>query len=236
MFLFLLVFSLLSFQGCQDRLFDNPFDPQAGKILLEVVNTIFTSALIPQGLCWDGSTLWNVDYYTNTLFCLNRLNGNQVRALTSPLPTTTGVAYDGQDLWVCSDTSVDVYKINILNGDVQKRIHLQRGSFSAVEYGLGFLWLADSLSNEILKVDPETAEIVSSFSNPGTLVHGMAFDGKDIWLSDPSALTIYQVSTEGQILRSYLSPGQSPQGLTHDGSFVWNADADQKIYQLRVQD
>ena len=83
LFLSLLVFSFFSLQCCQDRLFDNPFDPQAGKILLEVVNTIFTAALVPQGLCWDGSTLWNVDYYTNTLYSLNRLNGNQVRALSS---------------------------------------------------------------------------------------------------------------------------------------------------------
>ena len=130
---------------------------------------------------------------------------------------------------------MDVYKVNILNGDIQKRLHLQRGSFTAIEVGLGSLWLADALSNEILRVDLETAEITATFPNPGTLVRGMAFDGLHLWLSDPSSLTIYQVTIDGTVLRVYLSPGQSPQGLTFDGNFLWSVDGDQKIYQLRVQ-
>ncbi len=232
---FLTLISLCFPFSCQDRIFDNPFDPDAGEIVLEIVNTILTSAYIPQGLCWDDSTLWNVDAYSNTLYSLNRLSGTQVRALTSPLPTTTGIAYDGQDLWVCSDTSVDVYKINIFNGDIQKRLHLQRGSFTAIEVGLDSLWLADALTNEIFRVDMETAEVTATFPNPGILVRGIAFDGVNLWLSDPSALTIYQITTDGTVLRIFLSPGQSPQGLTHDGNFLWNVDGDQKIYQLRVQ-
>ena len=155
--LFLTVLSFCFLFSCQDRLFDNPFDPDAGSVVLEVVNTILTSSFVPRGLCWDGSTLWNVDAYANTVYSLNRLSGALVRFLTSPLQTTTGIAYDGQDLWVCSDTSVDVYKISIFNGDIQKRLHLQRGSFTAIEFGLGSLWLADALSNKILRVDPETA-------------------------------------------------------------------------------
>jgi len=147
--LLLFVFSLSCFWSCQDRLFDNPFDPQAGQIILEIVNTILTSAFVPQGLCWDGSTIWNVDVFSNTLYSLNRLSGAQVRALTSPVAATSGVAYDGQDLWVCSETSVEIYKINLLNGNIQKRLHLQRGAFTAIEYGLDSLWLADAQSNKI---------------------------------------------------------------------------------------
>lgn len=233
--LVLIFLCFFMFVSCQDRFFDNPFDPDAGRVVLEIINTILTTAFVPQGLCWDGSTLWNVDSYSNMLYSLNRLSGAQVRILTSPLPTTTGIAYDGQDLWVCSNTTVDIYKINILNGDIQKRLHLQRGSFTAIEFGLGSLWLADALSNEILRVDPETAEVTASFPNPGTLARGIAFDGINLWLSDPSALTIYEVATDGTVLRVYLSPGQSPQGLAHDGNFLWSVDGDQKIYQLRVQ-
>ncbi|MFC2161659.1 hypothetical protein ACFLRX_08420, partial [Acidobacteriota bacterium] len=166
---------------------------------------------------------------------LNRLSGALVRALSSPLPTTTGIAYDGQDLWVCSETSVDVYKINIFNGDIQKRLYLQRGAFTAIEFGLDSLWLADALTNEILRIDPETAEVTASFPNPGTFVSGIAFDGVNLLLSDLNTLTIYQVATDGTVLRVFLSPGQSPQGLAHDGNFLWSVDGDQKIYQLRVQ-
>ncbi len=233
--LLLLAFSCFLLASCQDRLFDNPFDPNAGEIVFEVVSTILTPSFIPLSLCWDGSTIWNVDGYNETLYSLNRLSGAQVRALTSPLPATSGIAYDGLDLWVCSELSVDVYKINLLNGEIQKRLNLQRGSFTAIEYGLDSLWLADIQSNMILRVDPETAEIISSFSSPGIMVDGLAFDGRDFWISDSSILTIYQVTTEGTVLRIFLSPGQSPRGLTFDGHYLWNVDGDQKIYQLRFQ-
>ena len=233
--LFLIVFSIFLHQSCQDRLFDNPFDPKAGEIVFEVVSTILTPAYMPLSLAWDGSTIWNVDGYNETLYSLNRLSGAQVRALTSPLPATTGIAYDGHDLWVCSEFSVDVYKINLLNGMIQKRLNLQRGSFTAIEYGLDSLWLADIQLNMILRVNPETGEIISSFYNPGVGVDGLAFDGNDFWISDSSTLTIYQVTTEGTVLRTFLSPGQSPRGLAFDGHFLWNVDGDRKIYQLRFQ-
>ncbi|HDZ25449.1 MAG TPA: hypothetical protein ENH65_02930, partial [Candidatus Aminicenantes bacterium] len=92
--LYLIVFSLFLQPSCQDRLFDNPYDPLAGEIVFEVVSTISTPSYVPLGLCWDGSTIWSVDGYNDTLYSLNRLSGAQVRALTSPLQATTGVAYD----------------------------------------------------------------------------------------------------------------------------------------------
>jgi sugar lactone lactonase YvrE len=83
-------------------------------------------------------------------------------------------------------------------------------------------------------VNPLTGEILSSFSNPGKRVDGMAFDGGTLWLSDASILTIYQITLQGGLLKTFLSPGQAPRGLAFDGVYLWNADANQKIYQLRV--
>ena len=231
----LAIFSLIFSAACQDRPFDNPFDPQAGEIVFEVVNTIYTPAVNPRGLTWDGTALWNVDGSNNTLYGLNATNGALVRTLRSPLFNTTDLAYDGLDLWVCGESDVNVYKINIFNGDIQKRLNLQRGSFTAMEYGQGFLWLADAQSNKILKVDPETAEVLASFPNPGIRAGGLASDGGRFWVSDPRTLTIYEIDTGGRVLRKYLSAGQSPQGLAFDGRFLWNADANQKLYQLRFQ-
>ena len=134
---------------------------------------------------------------------------------------------------MCSEAVVEVYKINLLTGDIQKRLNLQRGSFTAIEYGDGALWIADALSNKIMRVDPDTAEILSSFSSPGTRVDGMAFDGVYLWVSDMATLTIFQITVEGDVLRAYLSPGQSPRGLTFDGAFLWNVDGNRRIYQLK---
>lgn len=233
--LFLIAFSFFLHPSCQDRFFDNPFDPNAGEVIFEVVSTILTPSYVPLGLTWDGSTLWNVDGYYDILYSLNRLTGDQVRTLSSPLSATTGIAYDGQDLWICSESYVDVYKINILNGEIQKRLNLQKGTFTDIEYCLGSLWLADYQSNKILRIDPETGEIMSSFPNPGIQVDGLAFDGSQFWISDSSTLTIYQLTIEGTVLKTFLSPGQSPLGLAFDGVYLWNVDGSGKIYQLRFK-
>jgi DNA-binding beta-propeller fold protein YncE len=224
-----LAFSLASAPACQDRFFDNPFDPNASDVIFEVIAAIQTPAYIPLGLTWDGTTLWNLDGYNNVLYGLNRANGTIVRSLSAPLPGAAGVAYDGRFLWNVDE----ILRINVLNGEVLKRLYLQRGQFTALGYGPDVLWVADAQSNAILRVHPETAEILGSFPNPGVRADGIVFDGTALWISDSTTLTIVQVTTDGRLLRKFLSPGQSPRGLAYDGRFLWNVDGNQRIYQLR---
>jgi streptogramin lyase len=231
----LIVSSLAVLSGCSDRLFDNPFDPEQGEVVFEIMSTIYTPALSPRGMTWDGTVLWNVDGSNGLLDGLNPANGSLVRSLRSPLANTADIAYDGQNIWVCGEADIDVYKLNIINGDVQKRLSLQRGTFIAMEYAQGRLWLVDAQTNKILQVDPETAEVLGSFQNPGVRAGGLAFDGGHFWISDPPTLSIYEVDPAGRVLRKYLAPGPAPQGLAFDGRFLWNVDANQKVFQLRIQ-
>ncbi len=229
----IVVFSLAALPACRDRLFDNPFDPDIGEVVFEVMQTLVAPASAPRGLTWDGSLLWMVDGASHSLAGLNPGSGALIRSLSSPLSQTADAAADGPDLWVCGEGSTDVFKINALNGDIMKRLSLQRGSFTACEFAQGSLWLADALSNKILRVDPETAEVLGSFVNPGTRASGLAFDGLHFWISDPATISIYEVDSTGTLIRKFLSPGSSPQGLAFDGRFLWNADANLHLYQLR---
>ena len=130
----LFVISLAFAAACQNRLFDNPFDPAMGEVVFEVIATVYTPAFAPRGLTWDGTAIWNVDGANDSLYALNPANGTLIRSLRSPLPATTDLAYDGSDLWVCGEADANVYRIGIFNGDIQKRLNLQRGSFTALEY------------------------------------------------------------------------------------------------------
>jgi hypothetical protein len=227
------VFNCAVLPACRDRLFDNPFDPDAGEAVFEVAQTLTAPVASPRGLTWDGSLLWTVDESSNTLVGLNPGSGEIVRTLPSPVSGAADAAFDGADLWICGEGSADVYRINGFNGDIQKRLSLQRGSFEACEYAQGSLWLADALSNKIMRVDPETGEVLGSFANPGTRAAGLAFDGLHFWISDPVTISIYELDSAGGLLRKYLSPGPSPQGLAWDGLYLWNADANLHLYQLR---
>lgn len=226
--------SLVFLIGCNDRLFDNPYDPGRGEAVFEVQNTIYTPAFRPAGLTWDGIVLWNVDGSNDILDGLNSANGSLIRSLRSPLASTTDLAYDGQALWICGDADTNIYRINLVNGDVQKRLSLQRGTFTAIEYAQGLLWVADAQSNKILQVNPETAEILGSFPNPGVRAAGLAFGNGHFWISDPPTISIFEVDAAGRVLRKYLAPGPSPQGLAFDGRFLWNVDSGQRIFELRI--
>jgi len=87
--------------------------------------------------------------------------------------------------------------------------------------GKGFLWVADEGNKEILKLDA-FHNVVKRFPSPGETPSGIAFDGKDLWVSDSSESRIYRVSTEdGTVLAEYISPIKVPTDLTWDCENIW---------------
>ena len=43
------VFSLAAVPACRDRLFDNPFDPDSGEVVFEVIQTLAAPVDSPRG-------------------------------------------------------------------------------------------------------------------------------------------------------------------------------------------
>jgi len=78
---------------------------------------------------------------------------------------------------------------------------------------------------ELLKIDPTNGEIVESFENPGIAQdHGIAFDGKSLWINDFSALKVFEVSPKtGKVLSSFNIPwqGGGASGIAWDGEFLY---------------
>lgn len=93
--------------------------------------------------------------------------------------------------------------------------------------GKGFLWVADEGNKEILKLDSYN-NVIKRFQSPGDTPSGLAFDGKDLWVSDSSESKIYKVSTEdGTVLAEYNSPIKVPTDLTWDCENIWILGLDQ---------
>ena len=82
------------------------------------------------------------------------------------------------------------------------------------------------------------SRVVSSFSSPGGIPHGLAFDGTYLWNAAPHADKIYKIDpTDGSVLSSFPSPGSYPFGLAFDGTYLWVADlGEEKIYKLYISD
>jgi hypothetical protein len=75
--------------------------------------------------------------------------------------------------------------------------------------------------------------VVDSFPMTTSKIHGLAFDGSNLWYSDQSENKIYKIDNSGNIIFSFNSPGPSPTGLTFDGTYLWNTnDSNFRIYKL----
>lgn len=67
---------------------------------------------------------------------------------------------------------------------------------------------------------PTAIAVAFDFAAPGSNTMGIAWDGKNLWLSNNDA-TIFQVDTQGNTLGSFRSPDATPEGLTWEGSNLW---------------
>ncbi len=93
--------------------------------------------------------------------------------------------------------------------------------------GKGFLWVADEGNKEILKLDAYN-NVIKRFPSPGDNPSGVAFDGKDLWVSDSAESKVYRLSTEdGTVLAEYNSPIKVPTDLTWDCENIWILGLDQ---------
>ena len=81
-----------------------------------------------------------------------------------------------------------------------------------------------------------------AFPNPNSdYIHGMTFDGTDLWMVGRGTDTIYRVSSiDGSVLQSFDAPtgvGDGT-GLTYDGIYLWytHDQSPRSIYQINPND
>ena len=78
-----IVFSLLFLAACNDRLFDNPNDPDAETRAYEILSTMQVVGIVPVDLTFSGNALWAVDAQSRIL-SLNYSSGALIRELDFP--------------------------------------------------------------------------------------------------------------------------------------------------------
>jgi len=229
----LAVFSLVGLAACNDRLFDNPIDPDAETRAYEILSTLQVTGIAPLDLSFSGDLLWVVDVGSRVL-ALSYTSGAPVRELEFP-QGAAGVAYDGADLWISVKNTAQLVLVNIVNGAQVRMLNLPRGSFAALDYSGGRLYVADRLSNAVLVVDPETGAIERSIPQPGFALDGVCHDGASLWTIDASQMKIFRLSASGATENRYQAPSRSAAGLAFAEGIFWCGDQAGKIYRLRFQ-
>jgi outer membrane protein assembly factor BamB len=229
----LAIFSLVGLAACNDRLFDNPFDPDAETLAYEILSTIQTGGVAPVDLAFSGDVLWVVDAQAQVL-ALNYTSWALVRELEFS-QGAAGVAYDGEDLWLSVKNSSQLVLVNVVNGAQIRALNLPRGSLGPLDYSGGKLYVADRLANVVLVVDPLTGAIERSIPQPGFGIEGVSHDGVDLWTIDASQMKIFRLSGSGALVNAYQAPSRTVAGLAFADGIHWCGDRAGKVYKLRFQ-
>ncbi|MDW7681716.1 MAG: transglutaminase domain-containing protein, partial [bacterium] len=80
----------------------------------------------------------------------------------------------------------------------------------------------------------KVGDVLRSFNSPGNFCTGLAFDGKQLWVSDRQSDLLIQIEpTSGAQLKALPAPGYSPTGLAWDGTHLWVVD-DKELFLYRI--
>jgi outer membrane protein assembly factor BamB len=229
----LAVFSLLCLSGCNDRLFDNPNDPEAETRAYEVLSTLQVDGIIPVDLAFSGDGLWVVDSLSRVL-ALNYNSGALIRELDFEQPVA-GIAYDGKDLWLSIRNSSQLAQVNIVTGTLIRVLNLLRGSLGCLDFSSGRLYVADRQSNAILVVDPLSGTIERSIPQPGFAIDGISHDGSNLWTIDATPTKFFRLDESGAPVNHYQTPSRQAAGLAYAAGIFWCGDRAGNIYKIRFQ-
>lgn len=227
------IFSLILLAGCNDRLFDNPFDPDVETRAYEILSTLQLAGISPVDITFSGDALWVVDSLSHVL-AVNYNSGALIRELDFPQPVS-GIAYDGKDLWLSIKNSNQVVQVNIVTGTQIKALNLLRGNLGCLAYAAERLYIADRLSNTILVVNTDSGTIEESISQPGFTINGLVFDGSNLWTIDATQNKLFRLNKAGATVNVYQPPSRSAVGLAFAEGIFWCGDQAGKIYKLRFQ-
>jgi hypothetical protein len=179
----------------------------------------------PNGIAWDGSTLWIADDGEHRIYRLN-LETKRIQFSFRFIGVPAGMAWDGKNLWQTDSANRKIDQIN-RRGRVAYSLYLQQGENLTGLTACGeSLWQA-SYEGIWYKINPTSGKIEHAY-NWGHHVVGIVHDGSEFWYVEDETPGVHQIS---QLLGSNqisYKIGGKPKGITWDGSSFWIADVEAK--------
>lgn len=164
------------------------------------------------------------DPITGTLVSsLEIFKGIQVEPLGIP-----HLEWDGSNFWVSSDwgnsDTRGIFKIASDTGELlqQFSISFVDSSPGALAYDGENMWVAGlAMGGWLYLVNATDGSEIAAVIPPTTSVHGLAFNGHFLWISEDNR--IYKTDPEtGSVISSFAAPNYEFAGaLTFDGEYLW---------------
>lgn len=222
----------------------------------DVVRSFPSSFPSPDGLMWDGASLWATDCSFTRIDKVDPLTGTVVGSIDIPGVGSDELAWDGTAMWVSDHSATEMpgmgappprlYRVD----PVSQKVSSYLGAPGNSQYPMGVawdgeaIWNVDTWDQQIYRLDPVTGAVLEALPAPAGGACGMTWDGACLWLTDASTdgLVYHVDPVDGAVIRSFAGPGgdgHQATGVAWDGERLWvhdEAEGRAKIYALEIED
>jgi hypothetical protein len=203
----------------------------------------------PEGLAWDGQSLWCNNFNGGWLTKLDPTDGRILAQYQGQgLPANPeGLAWDGQHLWTCDWHTGVIVKLRETAGGIEVLGSFPKPADSGPNVGLEWdgsaLWLTcwPDVSKglefgQLFRLDPVTVTAQERHVLPVRWVEDLAWDGRYLWSADwLSGIGFAIEASTGDTLHTFTTPGPNPVGTAWDGHNLWITDTERdSIYVLEL--
>ena len=198
-------------------------------------NSFATSGSNPQGVTFDGESIWITNVGSNSVAKLRASDGGLLGTFgVGSQPEFT--VFDGANVWVTNFGSNNVTKLRASDGSTVGTY----GGFGNGAAGVAFdgtnIWVADQNDNKVAKLRASDGSLVGTYT-VGVFPSGVAFDGTNIWVVNTLSGTVSKLrAIDGSQIGTY-NVGAKPIQAAFDGTNLWITNQlDNTITKLRAID
>ncbi len=196
----------------------------------------YTPCPQPNGLQAVDEGVWVIDQKDHPLraLLLDWQDGHELRSFPTETNHSSGITWDGEHVWIASTfPPIELFQYSA-DGKELRRLPTpganERSGAHGLEWIDGKLWVTVPPSATTYQLDPETGRVLKQFPAPGKRPHGLAWDGKLLWVAETTLRTITGYTLDGEPRRVLeLEPGPvegpDPHGLTFYQGDLWYCDA-----------
>lgn len=147
-----------------------------------------TGVVCPQGLTFDGTSIWATNFEENTVSKINPADGTRVEYETGAAPWD--VAFDGTNIWVTNFDDDTVSKIDPTDGS-RNDIPVGNQPYEIIFDGTS-IWVTNQVDATVSQINPADNSWVNYAT--GATPRGVEFDGTHIWVANGTDNTVVRIT------------------------------------------
>jgi sugar lactone lactonase YvrE len=188
----------------------------------------------PNGLQAVDEGVWVIDQKDLRCYLLAWDDGRILRDFPTGTNHSSGITWDGEALWVASTfPPIELFRY-APDGRELDRLPTpganERSGAHGLEWIEGKLWVTVPPSATTYQLDPSDGRVLKQFPAPGNRPHGLAWDGRLLWVAETTKRSLTAYTLDGQVARvlelaAGPAEGPDPHGLTYHNGELWYCDA-----------